>query len=102
MLRIKVQTEEYWWQLYTISSSSSGPWAGLGDCATQLEEKKGTLPVTKRDMYDFIQCRAACQLDDPRYVGNRYTWCNQQEGNGSIHGMLDWILISEDCFLSFP
>ncbi|XP_042944830.1 uncharacterized protein LOC122278715 [Carya illinoinensis] len=61
---------------------------------TSHGEKWGGLPRSFRQMEEFRQSLAVCNLGDISYVGSHYTWCNNREGTGFTKERLDRGLVN--------
>ncbi|KAK7243833.1 hypothetical protein RIF29_38645 [Crotalaria pallida] len=76
--------KELWDDLRGIHVSVNTPWLILGDfnCCLDPSEKLGGNQVDWEAMEDFRACVQDCRLQDMRFCGNLFTWCNRQlDGN---------------------
>ncbi|XP_062075390.1 uncharacterized protein LOC133779445 [Humulus lupulus] len=80
-----------------------GPWIVMGDFNDILakEERIGNR-VRYKTSTDFIDCVANCQLEDVKYSGNFYTWCNKQYGEDRIYSKIDRVLANQVWLSLFP
>ncbi|XP_062094314.1 uncharacterized protein LOC133800371 [Humulus lupulus] len=80
-----------------------GPWTVMGDFNDILakEERIGNR-VRYKTSTDFIDYVANCQLEDVKYSGNFYTWCNKQYGEDIIYSKIDRVLANQVWLNLFP
>ncbi|XP_062119269.1 uncharacterized protein LOC133833020 [Humulus lupulus] len=90
-----------WKELQDLSVM--GPWIVMGDFNDILakEERIGNR-VRYKSSTDFIECVANCQLEDVKYSGNLYTWCNKQHGEDRIYSKIDRVLANQIWLSLFP
>ncbi|XP_062105698.1 uncharacterized protein LOC133817249 [Humulus lupulus] len=83
--------------------SVMGPWIVMGDFNDILakEERIGNR-VRYKTSTDFTDCVANCQLEDVKYSGSFYTWCNKQHGEDRIYSKIDRVLANEVWLSLFP
>ncbi|XP_062089720.1 uncharacterized protein LOC133796262 [Humulus lupulus] len=80
-----------------------GPWIVMGDFNDILakEERIGNR-VRYKTSTDFIDRVANCQLEDVKYSGNFYTWCNKQHGEDRIYSKIDRVLANQAWLRLYP
>ncbi|XP_062074858.1 uncharacterized protein LOC133778853 [Humulus lupulus] len=80
-----------------------GPWIVMGDFNDILakEERIGNR-VRYNTSTDFIDCVANCKLEDVKYSGNFYNWCNKQHGEDRIYSKIDRVLANQAWLSLFP
>jgi len=62
----------------------------------------GQLAFHRQSMEGLEEAVHEANLEDLRYVGQRYTWWNHQEDTRSIHRKLDRGLVNESWMTKFP
>lgn len=67
------------------------PWVMGGNFneILSLNDKLGGTERLSGGIFDFQACLNGCDLQDLRWRGYRFTWCNNQEDEGRIDKRLD-------------
>lgn len=67
------------------------PWLVLGDFneIVDMKEKTGGRSRSEQQMATFQDVLSSCELWDLRYMGQKFTWCNNREGMEKICKRLD-------------
>ncbi|XP_062080589.1 uncharacterized protein LOC133785357 [Humulus lupulus] len=80
-----------------------GPWIVMGDFNDILaKEERICNRVRYKTSTDFMDCVANCKLEDVKYSGNFYTWCNKQHGEDRIYSKIDRVLANQAWQSLFP
>uniref|UniRef100_A0A803NLK2 Reverse transcriptase domain-containing protein n=1 Tax=Cannabis sativa TaxID=3483 RepID=A0A803NLK2_CANSA len=79
------------------------PWIVMGDFNDILakDERVGS-KVRHNLATDFPNCVAYCQLEDIKYTGNFFTWCNKQQDSSRIYSKIDRVLANGRWIDTFP
>ncbi|KAG7947040.1 hypothetical protein I3843_14G073700, partial [Carya illinoinensis] len=93
---ITARRKESWARLRHLKVDQNTPWLCMGDFneITSHGEKWGSLPRPFKQMEDFRQSLAECNLGDLGYVGSQFTWCNNREGINFTKERLDRGLVN--------
>ncbi|XP_058071196.1 uncharacterized protein LOC131220260 [Magnolia sinica] len=75
----KIQRRALWSEIENLSRLTQNAWAIAGDfnVVISTDERRGSRVV-----------------DSSSFVGNRFTWCNNKEGNARVWARLDRVLIN--------
>lgn len=92
------------WDKLRDESDTTLPWLVGGDFNTilKIEEKKGGRGVDLHSMQDFRECAMDAGLSEIEYEGDRFTWCNNQQGSNRLWERLDRIFRNGEAFVSLP
>ncbi|KAL9658977.1 hypothetical protein QQ045_028187 [Rhodiola kirilowii] len=93
-----------WEDLLDISHDLVRPWLVVGDFNTisSWTEKKGGDHSDGGAMIEFNEFQIQAGLGDAGYIGNKYTWCNNQEGDAQIWTRLDRLLVNGRALAMLP
>ncbi|KAG6649980.1 hypothetical protein CIPAW_06G011600 [Carya illinoinensis] len=85
---------ETWQILKALKPAPQVPWLCFGDFneITCLSEKFGAAIRPYKQVRDFRQTLAQCELNDLGYQGDKYTWANNREGSNFTKERLDRVL----------
>jgi hypothetical protein len=86
--------KETWALLRHLSKLSPIPWLCFGDFneIVSLEEQRGAVSKTRRQMEEFQRALVDCCLSDLGFSGPKFTWNNGREGNGFTQERLDRVV----------
>ncbi|XP_012853646.1 PREDICTED: uncharacterized protein LOC105973172 [Erythranthe guttata] len=98
------ERRQLWDTILSLSDVCTGSWIVGGDfnIILHLDEKNGGNAADLRGIQDFRECIIQAGLSDIGFVGNRYTWSNNQRGSRRIWERLDRILINGEAHVSLP
>ncbi|XP_060968791.1 uncharacterized protein LOC115710551 [Cannabis sativa] len=87
----EIGRRKLWADLREIASTEA--WVVLGDFNDILnkEERIGT-KVKYKNSSEFRDCVDDCHLEDVKFVGSFFTWCNKQLGDERIYSKIDRVL----------
>ncbi|KAK7281882.1 hypothetical protein RIF29_10230 [Crotalaria pallida] len=93
-----VLRRDLWDDLREIKMAVNCPWLVSGDfnCCLDPSEKLGGNQVDWEAMEEFRECIHDCGLQDMKFCGNLFTWCNRQYDGNRIYSKLDRNLVNED------
>lgn len=85
------ERKQSWDLLYRLMGLMNMPWIVGGDFnkVLSLDDKLGGSGRRCGGMLDFQACLDGCDLQDLRWRGYQFTWCNNQMGDGRIEERLD-------------
>ncbi|XP_026428291.1 uncharacterized protein LOC113324182 [Papaver somniferum] len=85
-----------WNDLVSFSCYNKKPWMILGDFNAILEYKDrlSKTEITASQYSDFFNCTQDAQIFDLAYTGCFYTWINLREGEASVMGKIDRVLVN--------
>lgn len=80
------------------------PWIVLGDfnVARRTLDSYGSSSSISPAMVEFEDCLQRCGLDDLRFSGLFYTWCNKRSDGDCISKKLDRVLVNDVWLTDFP
>uniref|UniRef100_A0A803QBN3 Uncharacterized protein n=1 Tax=Cannabis sativa TaxID=3483 RepID=A0A803QBN3_CANSA len=83
--------KKLWYELQELHSLKQ--WIVMGDFNDILSKEER---IGKRVRFstsaDFVDCIAHCRLEDVKFSGSFYTWCNKQFGDDRIYSKIDRVL----------
>lgn len=87
-----------------FSQTVATPWIIAGDFNVVAEdsEKMGGGVLDRYAVEDFVAFQTVCGLQDPGFVGNQFTWCNNHRGSCRIWCRLDRVLFHSDFINLLP
>lgn len=95
-----------WQEIEDLAANSlvsNKPWILLGDfnqALDPIDASTGGSQIT-RGMEEFRSCLLTCNISDLPFLGNHFTWWNNQEMN-PMAKKIDRILVNDNWLLSFP
>lgn len=98
-----VERQVLWIQIRSHSNTDLS-WLVGGDFSTILRpsEKRGGLAPNMGSIQDFHDCLIESALQEISYVGNEFSWCNNQRGCSRIWQRLDRVLCNGAAFTQLP
>lgn len=74
-----------------------------GDFHTVLgvEDRLNGQPVSEAEIRDFAECMKHNELTELRYIGDSYTWCNNQEHDSRIFYKIDRCMANVNWFTHY-
>uniref|UniRef100_A0A2N9I5D1 Reverse transcriptase domain-containing protein n=1 Tax=Fagus sylvatica TaxID=28930 RepID=A0A2N9I5D1_FAGSY len=96
--------DETWALLRHLNTMFHLPWCCIGDFneIVKLEEMKGRIPRSDRQMRGFRSALDDCGLMDLRFRGFPYTWCNNRDPPATTWVRLDRAVATIDWLQRFP
>ncbi|XP_012832647.1 PREDICTED: uncharacterized protein LOC105953522 [Erythranthe guttata] len=98
----RVERVPLWEYLTAFSNTLAEPWILGGDfnVIKTLEEKKGGSNTHFLGMQEFNEFLVAAGLTDAGFVGNMFTWSNNQRGRNCIWQRIDRMLLNAEAIAS--
>lgn len=92
------------WHDLRAAGDTSVPWIVGGDfnIILNVEEKKGGNGVDLRAIQDFRECTLDMGLTEVEFEGDRFTWCNNQQGRRRIWEWLDRFFGNGEAIAQLP
>uniref|UniRef100_A0A803P9I3 Reverse transcriptase domain-containing protein n=1 Tax=Cannabis sativa TaxID=3483 RepID=A0A803P9I3_CANSA len=77
-------------------------WLVLGDFNEILyKEERIRVRARYKEAREFHECVEMCHWEDVKYIGNYFTWSNNQYGEDRIYSKIDKVLANQDWLESF-
>ncbi|CAN1131567.1 hypothetical protein LINPERHAP2_LOCUS6476 [Linum perenne] len=101
--------DEVWQSILAFNRDTLTPWCLIGDfnAIRTPEEKEAARPPNPRSMREFNGFITDARITDIPFIGQNYTWSNNQEVGRTVRQRLDramcnigWLDVYPDCYVT--
>ncbi|KAK4708977.1 hypothetical protein R3W88_029902 [Solanum pinnatisectum] len=92
-----------WKEIQELWRQVNRAWAVMGDfnCVLNNNERIGS-PISMAEIREFRNCVGSCGLQDLKFTGAFFTWCNKQIRESRVYNRIDRVLVNSDWDTMLP